>query len=248
MGFSDRAFVASYGMAEATLALAMAPLGGGLRAEALAAEALVFGGYQKPEAAAAGTRQFVRCGPMLPGHEVEVRDAAGAALPERRVGRVFVRGPSLMREYFGQPEATAAVLSADGWLDTGDLGFLAEGEFVPTGRGKDMLLLNGRNIWPQDLEWTAEAEVSGLRTGDVAAFPAGPDDGGVIALVQTRTRDLAARERLVTDVAALLRSQHGVEAHVHLVGPSDLPHTSSGKLRRSEARKLFLAGAFSERS
>ena len=243
-GFSERAFVASYGMAEATLALAMAPLAGGLRSETLAVEALERGDAPAAGEAGGRTLDFVRCGPVLPGHELEVRDAQGARLPERRVGRVFVRGPSLMQGYFAQPEASAGVLSPDGWLDTGDLGFLADGEFVPTGRGKDMILMNGRNIWPQDLEWTAEAEVPGLRTGDVAAFPAGGDGAGVVALVQTRTRDPAARERLVSEVGALLRSHHGVEAQVHLVGPGALPHTSSGKLRRSEARRLFVTGAF----
>ncbi len=245
-GFSDRAFVASYGMAEATLALTMAPLGGGLRRETVAMEALERGGARGAGAMTGRTLDFVGCGPVLPGHELEVRGETDARLPERRVGRVFVRGPSLMQGYFGQPEATAAVLSADGWLDTGDLGFLADGEFVPTGRGKDMILLNGRNIWPQDLEWTAEAEVAGLRTGDVAAFPAEADGAAVVVLVQARTREPAPRAQLAAEVGALLRSHHGVEAHVRLVGPNALPHTSSGKLRRSEARKLFLAGAFAE--
>ena len=246
-GFAREAYVASYGMAEATLALCMAPLGGGLRQDALASDRLERSGDARPAQGEARTRGFVSCGPVLPGHELEVRDAAGARLPERRVGRVFVRGPSLMRGYFAQPEATRAVLSDDGWLDTGDLGFLSAGAFTPTGRAKDLILLNGRNIWPQDLEWTAEAEIAGLRSGDVAAFPgADADTGGVAVLVQTRVRDPAARERLAADVATLLRARHGVEADVRLVPHNALPQTSSGKLRRARARELHLAGAFPE--
>ena len=243
-GFSERAYVASYGMAEATLALTMSPLGGGLRRESLSTDRLERGGEAVAASGEARARDFVRCGPVLPAHELEIRDEAGAPLPERRVGRIFVRGPSLMGGYLGQPEATKAVLGVDGWLDTGDLGFLADGELTPTGRSKDLILLNGRNIWPQDLEWTVEAEIVGLRSGDVAAFSVGGDVEGVVALVQTRVRDPAARERLAADVAGLLRARHGVEAEVRLVGAGVLPQTSSGKLRRARARELYLTGAF----
>ena len=242
-GFSDRAFLASYGMAEATLALTMAEPGAGLLCEALDAVALEAGRADAP-APGAPALDFARCGPVLPDHALEVRDEAGRPLGERRIGRVFARGPSLMQGYFDRPQETAAALSADGWLDTGDLGFLVDGELVPTGRAKDMILLNGRNIWPQDLEWTAEAETAGVRRGDVAAFSLGGADEGVVVLVQTRTRDEEARDRLAVEVAALLRSRHGVDAQVRLVASGALPHTSSGKLRRAEARKLYLSGAF----
>ena len=243
-GFSERAYVASYGMAEATLALTMAPLDGGLRCETLSTDRLERDGEAVTASGEARARDFVRCGPVLPGHELEIRDEAGAPLPERHVGRIFVRGPSLMGGYLGQPEATKAVLGVDGWLDTGDLGFLADGELTPTGRSKDLILLNGRNIWPQDLEWTVEAEIAGLRSGDVAAFSVGGDVEGVVTLVQTRVRDPAARDRLAADVAGLLRARHGVEAEVRLVGAGVLPQTSSGKLRRARARELYLVGAF----
>ncbi len=248
-GFSDKAFVASYGMAEATLALSMAPLGGGLRFETVDTDRMERDGVvvatQPVAEGGERSRAFVRCGPVLPLHELEVRDEAGNPLPERRVGRIFVRGPSLMREYFGDPEATARVLSADGWLDTGDLGFLVDGEIVPTGRAKDLILLNGRNVWPQDLEWSAESEIERLRSGDVAAFSVDRDEGEqLVVLVQARTSDPDARRTLTEDVAALLRARHGVDARVELVGAHALPQTSSGKLSRSKARALYLAGAF----
>ena len=243
-GFRRTAFVASYGMAEATLALTMAPLGQGLRTDTVDVDAMERDGRVEPGEAAARRRSFVRCGPILPGHEIEVRDEAGAVLPERRVGRIFVRGPSLMREYFREPEATAAVLSADGWLDTGDLGYLADGEITPTGRSKDLILLNGRNVWPQDLEWTAESGVEGLRSGDVAAISLGEDSEQVVLLVQCRSADAELRRRIAEDVAALMRARHGVDALVRLVGPRALPQTSSGKLSRSKARTLYESGAF----
>ncbi|WP_293681191.1 fatty acyl-AMP ligase [uncultured Phenylobacterium sp.] len=243
-GFKATAFVASYGMAEATLGLSMAPLGKGLIFDTIDVDRLEKDGGVV-EGAGVRSRAFVRCGAVLPGHELDVRDEAGAVLPERRVGRIFVRGPSLMREYYGDPRATAAVLGRDGWLDTGDLGYLVDGQVVPTGRAKDLILLNGRNVWPQDLEWSAESEIEKLRSGDVAAFSVDRDEGEqLVVLVQSRSSDPQVRRGLTEDVAALLRARHGVEAQVELVGHNALPQTSSGKLSRSKARALFLAGAF----
>lgn len=249
VGFSDSAYVASYGMAEATLALSMAPLGGGLKTERLDVERLERENLAVTTDDASRARDFARNGPALPGHELEVRDENGAVLPERGVGRIYARGPSLMREYFEQPDETARVLSADGWLDTGDLGFLIEGEIVITGRGKDLIILNGRNIWPQDLEWTAEAEVEGLRSGDVAAFSV-PGDGEetVVVLVQARGGDVDTRAALVEKITGVLRLRHQVEAQVQLVGAHALPQTSSGKLSRSKAKAAYLAGAYAERA
>jgi fatty-acyl-CoA synthase len=243
VGFRPEAYVASYGMAEATLALCFAPLDQGLTAEVVDVDTMERDGVAAAAKGAARTRSFVRCGPILPGHELEVRDEQGRALPERQVGRIFVRGPSMMREYYRQPEATAAVLSPDGWLDTGDLGYLADGEITPTGRSKDLILLNGRNVWPQDLEWTAEAGVEGLRSGDVAAFSSSDEERAVL-LVQCRSSDREVRQRIADEVAALMRARHGVDALIRVVGPHTLPQTSSGKLSRSKARALFESGAF----
>ncbi|ODT89598.1 fatty acyl-AMP ligase [Phenylobacterium sp. SCN 70-31] len=243
-GFRDTVFVASYGMAEATLGLTMSPLEQGLIFDHVDVARM-----ERDGAVVSGSgersRAFVRCGPIFPGHELEIRDETGRALPERQAGRVFVRGPSLMREYFGDPEATAAALGEDGWLNTGDLGYLADGQFVPTGRAKDLILLNGRNVWPQDLEWTAESEIERLRSGDVAAFSVDEEAGEqLVVLVQARASDPEVRRALTDDVAAVLRARHGVEPRVELVGAHALPQTSSGKLSRSKARALFLAGAF----
>jgi fatty-acyl-CoA synthase len=245
-GFRPTALTPSYGMAEAALALSFSPLGRGLLMDTLDTDRL-----ERDHVAAASTAQtgrsraFVRCGPILPGHEVEVRDEQGRPMAELGVGLIHVRGPSLMKEYFLQPEETARAIGADGWLDTGDIGYLADGEIVITGRAKDLIIVNGRNIRPQDLEWTAEGEVAALRSGDVAAFAV--DDGAgesVVVLVESRLADAAARSALCEEVSGVLRARHGIEVRVVPVPPRSLPQTSSGKLSRAKARALYLAGSF----
>ncbi len=248
-GFRSEAFVASYGMAEATLALSFAPLDRGIRTDVIARSALEHQGIALPCATEneAEGRGFVRCGRMLPAHKVEVRDETGRVLPERRVGTLFVRGPSIMTGYHGHAEETARVLSGDGWLDTGDLGYLVDGEIVVTGRAKDLIIVNGRNIWPQDLEWAAETALPILRSRDVVVFSI--DNGAaeeIVALLQCRITAPEAREALRTEAAALFRGRHGVEVSVVLVPPRSLPQTSSGKLSRARARQMLLSGAFDQ--
>jgi len=245
-GFEPGAFVPSYGMAEATLALSFTAPGQGARVDTV--DGVVLENAHRAVPAGDGalrTRTFVRCGTILPGHEAEIRDEAGRVLPDRRVGRIFARGPSLMAGYLEAPEETAQVMTADGWLDTGDLGYLVEGEIVITGRAKDLIIVNGRNLWPQDLEWTVEAEVAALRSGDVAVFSIeGDEEEEVVALVQCRTSDPAARDALVAEIANVFRARHSLESRIVLVPPHSLPQTSSGKLSRSRARAMYLACAF----
>ncbi len=243
-GFKKEAFVASYGMAEATLGITFAPLDRGIEIDNIDLDLLEQEARAVPVAADNGgnrSRTFVLCGEVLPGHEVEIRAADGAVLPDREVGRVMFRGPSLMREYFNSREETARVLSGDGWLDTGDLGFFLDGSLVITGRSKDLILANGRNIWPQDLEWLVEHEVEGVRNGDVAAFSVDDSESeAVVLLVQCRTSDEAAREKLRQAVAETVRVAAGINCAVVLAPHNSLPQTSSGKLSRARARQLYL--------
>ncbi len=244
-GFDARAFVASYGMAEATLALTLSPLGRGLVTDLADTDRLERRCVAVAPLGQSRRREFALCGAVLPGHRIEVRDPDGSVLGERGVGRIFAAGPSLMQTYFGQPEETAKSLSADGWLDTGDLGYRLGEEIVITGRAKDLMIVNGRNVWPQDLEWTAEKEVEALRSGDVAVFSVYRDEEErVVALVQCRVGEDGGREAIRTQVANLIRVRHGLDAEVTLTPPHSLPQTSSGKLSRSRAKELFLAGAF----
>jgi fatty-acyl-CoA synthase len=245
-GFDSAAFVPSYGMAEATLALTFPPLGQGARHDTVDNVVLETEHHAVPaNDQTARARTFVLCGKILPGHELEVRGENERPLHDRRVGRIFVRGPSLMTGYFGAPEETARAMVGEGWLDTGDLGYLVDEQIVITGRAKDLIIINGRNIWPQDLEWAAEAEVASLRSGDVAVFSIeGEVDEEIIALVQCPIRDQAGRDALAAEIGSVYRARHGVEAKVVLVPRHSLPQTSSGKLSRSRARAMYLSGAF----
>lgn len=247
-GFRAEALLPSYGMAEATLAVSFAPLDTGVRTDTVDLDRLEREGIAAaPAGAVARQREFVFCGKPLPAHALEVRDTSDRILSDRHVGRILIRGPSIMQGYDGQPEKTLEVLSDDGWLDTGDLGYRLDGDVVITGRAKDLIIINGRNIWPQDLEWSIEQTVPGVRSGDVAAFSV--DEGGgeetLVLLAETRgLSDAASQERRIAEIGAVLRTRHGLEGRVVLVPAGSLPQTSSGKLSRTWARRRFLAGDF----
>jgi fatty-acyl-CoA synthase len=194
-------------------------------------------------------RSFVRCGKILPGHELEVRDPSGNVLPEKRVGTFFLRGPSTMKGYDGLPEETADVLDEQGWLNTGDLGYLSDEEIVITGRAKDLIIMNGRNIWPQDIEWSVERDISLCRTGDVSAFSVqNGNDETIVVLVQCRATSTEARESLRTEIERVISGVHGLQCQVVLVPHNSLPHTSSGKLSRTKSRIQYLDGTIAELS
>ena len=192
------------------------------------------------------------CGQVLPGHRLEVRDEAGKVLGDREVGRIFVAGPSIMPGYFGEPEATARGAVVDGWLDTGDLGYTLEGEVVVTGRAKDLIIVNGRNIWPQDIEWAVETRRV-VKNGDSVAFSVDGGDGEegerVVVAVLARVSGEEGRKTLASDVAQAVREAIAVDCDVVLVPPSmGLPTTSSGKLSRSRAKANYLAGLYAPKT
>ncbi len=244
-GFDERAFVASYGLAEATLAVTFAPLGVGVRSDTVElGEAFERRRLATPAGSRARrTRAFAICGRPMPGYAIEIRDEHGRALPERRVGRVCIKGPSLMTGYDHNPEATRQVLLEDGWLDTGDMGYLVDGELVVTGRSKDLIIVNGRNIWPQDLEWAVE-RLPGVRPGDVAAFAVTGEDERerIVVIVQCRTGDPAQQAEFRRTVQAVVNRQAGTECELVLAPPRSLTYTTSGKLSRAAARAGYLEG------
>src|SRR5258708_1128694 len=245
-GFDAGAFVPSYGMAEATLALSFMTPGHGARHDTVDGAILETTHHAVPaQSEDARTRTFVLCGGILPHHDIEVRGESGHPLPDRQVGRIFVRGPSLMVGYFGAPEETARVMTNGGLVDTGDLVYILDGQVVITGRAKDLIIVNGRNLWPQDLEWTAEMEITALPSGDVAVISVDCEAAEeVVVLVQCRTLDSATRDALAVEIANILRGRHGLESRIVLLPPHSSPQASSGKLSRSRARTMYLAGAF----
>ena len=143
--------------------------------------------------------------------------------------------------YFSDPEATEETLSPDGWLDTGDIGYRVGADIVLTGRKKDLIILNGRNIWPLDLEGVAE-RLPDVKSGDAAAFSViGPNhDEIAVMVVQCRETDAAKREDLMKGLRGMIREERGIECVIEFVSPHTLPRTSSGKLSRSRARGDFL--------
>jgi fatty-acyl-CoA synthase len=246
--FSETAFLPSYGLAEATLAVTFAPLDRGIsvdvvgRGRTLEVERRAEPADGKP--GARPSRSFVLCGRPMPGYSVQIRDTQNLPRPERAIGRVCIHGPSLMSGYFRNDLATHNVLLENGWLDTGDLGYLVDGQLVITGRSKDLIIVGGRNIWPQDLEWAVE-HLDGVRAGDVAAFAVNCDDDSerVVAVVQCRATSVAAQEQLRTAIAATVRRAAGVECEVVLAPPRSLTFTTSGKLSRAAVKADYLSGA-----
>ena len=240
-GFKAQAFCPSYGLAEATLAVSLMPPGEGIRLE-LVEESELSGdagsGNDRPKR----YRAIVNCGKPVKGMEIEIRGDNGSPLADRSIGRVFVRGTSVMHSYFRDPESTAACLKDD-WLDTGDMGYMSGGYIFIVGRAKDMIIINGRNHWPQDIEWAVE-QLPGFKSGDIAAFaitgPSGEETPAV--LVHCRVSDPTERGRLRDDIRERVRAITGITPIVELVPPRSLPRTSSGKLSRTKARNLYLSG------
>ncbi|HEX8388843.1 MAG TPA: fatty acyl-AMP ligase [Sphingomonas sp.] len=239
-GFKASAFLPSYGLAEATLAVSMMPPGEGIRVELV--EETELSGHAAANDRPQRYRAIVNCGKPVRDVRVEIRTEDGQPLPERAIGKVWCAGPPVMVGYFRDPEATAACM-VDGWLDTGDMGYLSDGYVFIVGRAKDMIIVNGKNHWPQDIEWAVE-QLPGFKAGDIAAFaittPGGEETPAV--LVQCRSSDASERQRLREAIRERVRAVTGMNCVIELIPPRTLPRTSSGKLSRTKARNLYLAG------
>ncbi|MGQ0560011.1 MAG: fatty acyl-AMP ligase [Sphingosinicella sp.] len=241
-GFKACAFLPSYGLAEATLAVSVMPPGEGIVVE-LVEETLLAGGTPGERDRPQRFRAVVNCGKPVNDMEVAIRGEDGRKLVEREIGKVWCRGVSVMTGYFRDEEATRACLDDKGWLDTGDMGYLSDGYLYIVGRAKDIIIINGKNHWPQDIEWAVE-QLPGFKSGDIAAFaittPGGEETPAV--LVQCRTSDPEERGRLRETIRERVRAITGINCVIELVPPRSLPRTSSGKLSRAKARNLYLSG------
>jgi len=244
-GFRAQAMTPVYGLAECAVGLTVPMPGTAPRIDRIAREPFLSQGLALP----AGTDaqeplRFVACGTPLTGHEVRVVDAGGCALPERRVGRIEFRGASATSGYFRNPEETAGLFH-NGWLDSGDLGYLADGELYPTGRAKDMIIRGGHNLYPYELEEVI-GTLPGIRKGCVAIFgsrdPRAATERLIVA-AETRSTDGAERIALERRINELAVELLGTPADVvALVPPQSVLKTSSGKIRRAATREAYEAG------
>ncbi|WP_036503943.1 fatty acyl-AMP ligase [Novosphingobium sp. AP12] len=239
-GFKASAFLPSYGLAEATLAVTIMPPGEGIRVELVEEERL--SGSPRDLSRPARYRAIVNCGKPVRDMEVVIRGEDGHTLGDHQIGKVWCRGTSVMHSYFRDPEATTACM-VDGWLDTGDMGYMTQGYLFIVGRAKDMIIINGKNHWPQDIEWAVE-QLPGFNHGDIAAFSVEMDNGEETpaVLVHCRVSDPDKRLELREMIRDKVRSITGMNCVVELVPPKSLPRTSSGKLSRAKAKKLYLSG------
>ena len=242
VGFNPNAFLPCYGLAEACIAVTFSKVGSGLEVLKVDTELLADKGIADcVESDNRKYNDFVNCGKALPGHTVVVVDEEGKSLPDMRVGRVLLEGPSLMSGYVNDPEATKRVMKSDNRMDTGDLGFLSDGNLYLTGRHKDIIIINGRNIRAQDIEEIAEQQQE-IRTRETSAFSAVDSKGvsTIVLVIENRLSSAEERQSLISRVQRLVYNAFGIHCLVELVPPHTLPRTSSGKLSRAAACKGFL--------
>jgi fatty-acyl-CoA synthase len=238
-GLDPGALVPVYGLSEAALAVTFSAPGRPLAGRRVDPVRLALEGR-----VVEGSRELFSVGRPVPGVSVELRDERGAPTPEAALGRIWVRGPSLMRGYLGDPEGTARAL-VDGWLDTGDLGFVLDGELHVHGRAKDVVIVRGANRAPEEFEQALDG-LPGLRPGCAVAVGAPAGESGAEELIVLAERARGAERddaRLAEAVSVRLRERTGIApGQVLLLDPGALPRTSSGKLRRGEALRRHLAG------
>lgn len=234
--FDPKSFLPSYGMAEATLAITFVPTDSGVRTDTVVKESLE---TKKAEPASEG-QELVNCGRPFPEHEIAVVDPeTGKRLGEREIGEIITRGPSVCAGYYLEPELTKAAFK-DGWLHTGDLGYLVNGEVFICGRLKDMIIVRGRNFYPNDIEWVV-SELPGVRRGNVVAF--GVDVNGEEQLVVAAEGFGSEADTLKTTIAQAVVESFSLTAHeVVIVPQGTLPRTSSGKPQRRKTKDLYLNG------
>ncbi|MEZ4426908.1 MAG: AMP-binding protein [Nannocystaceae bacterium] len=237
-GLDPERMMPVYGLAEATLAVTFAPPGRPTRSIAIDGAQLARTGEISP-----GTFEVASVGPPVAGVEVEVRDDDGRAVPARRVGHVWVRSPSVMLGYLGDPEATRSTL-VQGWLNTGDLGFLDDGELTLCGRAKDVVIIRGANHVPEEFEACLDDMTNeGVRAGSAVAVGFVPQGAGEELLILAESRVDPPPSGLEAAIRTRVLERTGILPFgVVLFTRGALPKTTSGKRRRGEALRQLLAG------
>ncbi len=249
-GFRPEAMAPVYGLAESSVGLAFPPAGRPPIIDRVERSAISVEGRAKPAAAEdEHALEFVACGRPLPGHQIRILDDAGRELPERREGRIKFKGPSATQGYFRDTEKTRHLFDGD-WLESGDRGYVAAGDVYLTGRIKDMIIRAGRNIYPHELE-EAIGNIEGIRKGCVVAFASADRRTGterLVILAETRRTKQPALDALRKAVSKTCTELIDLPPDEVVLGPPrTVPKTSSGKIRRSHARKLVEAGLVGEK-
>ena len=241
-GFDENAFLPCYGLAESTLAVTFSKIGKGCKSIQVDSKTLIDKRMAvRLQADGRKQNEFVNCGRPLPGHTVKIVDEDGQQLSEMMVGSVLVHGDSVMMGYYNNPQETNKALKSDNWLDTGDIGFLFEGDLFITGRRTDVIIVNGRNIRAQDIEELAEQQPE-VRSREASAFRVNDEDGTttIVVVIECRLTSVIERQSLTTRLQQIVYMAFGVNCIVELVPPHTLPRTSSGKLSRFAARQGYI--------
>ncbi|HEY0513100.1 MAG TPA: fatty acyl-AMP ligase [Thermoanaerobaculia bacterium] len=226
-----------YGCAEGTLTTSLTPMNEGLRLNVVDAATYRAEGVVAPPREGQPTLTHVACGVPIPGHEVVVVDKAGRRLAEGLEGEILMNGPSVSPGYFRNEKGSRETFR-DGWLHTGDLGYLLDGHIYVTGRIKDLIIYHGRNYHPQSIEWPV-GSLPGVRKGNVVAFSVPGEDSEELVLVLEAAAD--DEERLVREIKRVVQAETGLAPRdVVLLGRNRLPKTSSGKLQRRKTREMYL--------
>jgi len=245
-GLPPQAVLPCYGMAEATLAISFVGLQETMRTDRIDARQYHSERRAVPAADGAKAREVVSCGRPFPEHELGIFDESGNRLPDRQVGEIRLRGPTVAAGYFRDPEASrTAGMIEGGWLRTGDLGYLVNGELFVSGRLKDILIIHGRNYYPQEIEWQVE-EVAGVRKGGAVVFSRpGAASEELVVVAEARGGN---PESLRAAIVARIGEELGLSASdVVVLRPGTVPKTSSGKLQRRKTRELYLSGKLAKR-
>jgi fatty-acyl-CoA synthase len=245
LGLKPSAILPCYGMAEATLAIAFDRLHKPMQKLVIDRHAYETLSIARPVGSDEDSMdpknrfELVSCGRTFPEHEIRIINDKGEALPEGQVGEIVFRGPSVTPGYFQNPEASLQLLQG-GWLHTGDLGFVHNGDLYVSGRQKDLVIINGRNYPPQAIEWIVE-EIAGIRKGSVVAFSVNGDSTEKLVIIAETT--MTNNDQLALAIGNQVRSALGLSVHkVVLVGRGSIPKTSSGKLQRRQTKALFEEG------
>jgi 1-acyl-sn-glycerol-3-phosphate acyltransferase len=244
-GFRREAVMPVFGLAECSVGLAVPPVQRGPRFDRVDRAAFETGHATPAAADDPHANIFVSAGRALPEHEIKVVGPSGETLPERVVGSLLFRGPSMTAGYYRNEEATAAILRPGGFLDSGDLAYFADGELYIAGRLKDLIIRGGRNLVAAEIE-EAASEAEGVRKGCVAAFGVTDPQGGteqVVIVAETKATLKAEREAIETRILDRVMSAIGAPPDViRLVAPGSVLKTSSGKIRRNDTKTLYLSG------